>query len=82
MAGAGGSKILTITFPLGSFIVGWYLYFRYPSLYIGFVWWILFLTAFVRRYADFRGGAFVDPNPILLAHYAAMVVCGHTLYFN
>ena len=82
MAGAGGSKILTITFPLGSLIVGWYLYFRYPSLYIGFVWWILFLTAFVRRYADFRGGAFVDPNPILLAPYAAMVVCGHTLYFN
>jgi hypothetical protein len=82
MAGAGGSKILAIAFPLGSFIVGWFLYFRYPLLYIGFVWWILFLTAFVRRYADFRGGAFVDPSPILLAPYAAIVVCGHTLYFN
>jgi hypothetical protein len=82
IAGAGGVKILAIAFPLGSFLVGWFLYFRYPSLYIGFVWWILFLTAFVRRYADFRGGAFTDPSPILLAPYAAIVVCGHTLYFN
>jgi hypothetical protein len=81
-AGAGGVKILAIAFPLGSFIVGCFLYFRYPSLYIGFVWWILFLTAFVRRYADFRGGAFTEPSPILLAPYAAIIVCGHTLYFN
>jgi hypothetical protein len=82
IAGAGGVKILAIAFPFGSFLVGWFLYFRYPPLYIGFVWWILFVTAFVRRYADFRGGAFTDPSPILLAPYAAIVVCGHTLYFN
>lgn len=80
--GSIGSKALNFIFPLGSFAVAWFLYFRYPSLYIGFVWWNLFLVCFVRRIADFRIGAFTDSSPILLAPYLAILVCGHSLFFN
>ncbi len=66
MAGAG--KILNLAFPVGSFAVGAFLYFRYPLLYIGFSWWMLFLTPLVRRLSDYRSG-FTDPSPMLLAPY-------------
>jgi len=82
VAGTIGSKILSIVFPLGAFIVGWFLYFRYPFLYIGFVWWLMFLTPFIRRLADFRAGAFTDSNPILLAPSLAIIIAAHTMYFN
>ncbi|OIP78389.1 MAG: hypothetical protein AUK48_01755 [Oscillatoriales cyanobacterium CG2_30_44_21] len=80
--GAIGSKLLSIIFPLGAFIVAWYLYFRYPFLYIGFVWWLMFLTPFVRRLADFRTGSFTDSNPLLIAPTLAILVAAHTMYFN
>ncbi|MFM7603245.1 MAG: O-antigen ligase domain-containing protein, partial [Pseudanabaena sp.] len=81
-AGGIGIRILGIVFPLGSFLVAWYLYFRYPFLYIGFVWWLFFLTPFVRRVADFRTGTFTDPNPILLAPTVAILVTANTMYCN
>jgi hypothetical protein len=65
---AGAGKILNLAFPVGSFAVGAFLYFRYPLLYIGFSWWMLFLTPLVRRLADYRSG-FTDPSPMLLAPY-------------
>lgn len=80
--GSVGSKVLGIVFPLGAFVVGWFLYFRYPAIYIGFIWWLFFLVSFVRRFADFRAGAFTDSSPILLAPFMAILVCAHTLYFN
>jgi hypothetical protein len=80
--GSSTSKFLFILFPIGSFIVGCKLYFRHPILYAGFVWWLFFLTPLIRRVADFRGGAFTDPGPMLLAPYAAALVCSYTLYSN
>ena len=80
--GGLGGKILNVLFPLGSFIVGWFLYFRYPALYIGFMWWNIFLTPLVRRLADFRIGAFADSSPILLAPTLVILVSAHTMYFN
>ena len=82
VAGAIGSKVLGIVFPLGAFIVSWFLYFRYPFLYIGFVWWLTFLTPFVRRLADFKVGIFLDSSTILLAPPLATLIVGHTMYFN
>jgi len=82
VAGAIGSKLLSILFPLGAFVVAWHLYFRHPFLYIGFVWWLIFLTPFVRRLADFRSGAFTDANPLLIAPTLAILVAANTMYFN
>jgi len=81
-AGSIGSRILSVVFPLGSFVVGWFLYFRYPVIYLGFVWWLFFLVAFVRRVADFRVGVFSESSPILLAPFMAILACGHTLFLN
>ena len=72
-AWAGLSKVLNFAFPGGAFLVGLVLYFRYPILYVGFCWWIWFLTPLVRRYADFRG-TFTDPSPILLAPYFVTLI--------
>lgn len=82
VAGAIGSRVLSIAFPLGAFAVAWYLYSRYPFLYVGLVWWLFFLTPFVRRLADFRAGSFSDSNPILLAPMVAILVAVRTMYIN
>ncbi len=62
----GAGKILTIVFPIAALAVGLFLYHRSPVLYVGFTFWLWFLTPLVRRLADFRG-VFTDPSPILLA---------------
>jgi hypothetical protein len=57
-----------VLFPAWSFLVGLFLYFRHPILYNGFVWWVWFLVAFVRRLADYRSG-YTESSPMLLAPY-------------
>lgn len=63
---AHAGAILRLIFPAASFIVGVFLYRRYPILYIGFTWWIWFITPWIRRLVDIQSG-WVDPSPILLA---------------
>lgn len=70
---AGAGSILRLAFPAGAFAVGVFLYWRYPILYIGFTWWMWFLTPLVRRLVDYRSG-WVDPSPILLAPYLVTLV--------
>lgn len=62
------ASILRFAFPAGSFAVGTLLFFRYPMFYIGFTWWLWFLTPLVRRLVDWEVG-WLDPNPILLAPF-------------
>jgi len=66
----GLGKILNYAVPAGALIVGLLLYFRYPILYVEFVWWVWFIAPLVRRFADFRSG-FTDPSPILLSPHLA-----------
>lgn len=61
----GAAPVLFLVFPLGSFAVGIFLYLRYPVLYIGFTWWMWFLTPLIRRLIDFRCG-YVTPFPVEL----------------
>ncbi|HBL14165.1 MAG TPA: glucose-6-phosphate isomerase [Cyanobacteria bacterium UBA11162] len=75
----GAGKILNLAFPLGAFTVGVLLYFRYPILYLGFTWWIWFLTPLIRRLADYRGD-FTNPSPILLAPYLVTLLTLVTLW--
>ena len=72
---AGAGKILNLAFPAGALAVGAFLYFRYPILYNGFIWWIWFLVALVRRLADYHS-SYTEPSPLLLAPY---LVTGVTL---
>lgn len=65
--------IMRLAFPAGAFAVGFFLYIKYPILYLGFAWWIAFLTPFVRRLVDY-GSGWVEPNPILLAPFLVMLV--------
>lgn len=69
----GAGNLLRLGFPLGCFAVGLFLYQRYPILYVGFTWWLWFLTPFIRRLIDYRTG-WLEPNPVLLAPYLATVV--------
>ncbi|MEQ9620369.1 O-antigen ligase domain-containing protein [Coleofasciculus chthonoplastes] len=78
---AGAGKILNLAFPAGAFAVGLFLYFRYPVLYIGFSWWMWFLTPLVRRLADYRSG-FSNPSPILLAPFLVTLITLITLWQN
>lgn len=82
--GAFGAKILNFLYPITAFVIGYFFYFRYPILYNGLVWWIFFLTPFVRRICDWRLGAFTPPSGsyILLAPFLVTLVSGHTLYVN
>ena len=76
LAGAGG--ILRLVFPLGATAVGVLLYVRYPLLYVGFTWWIWFLTPLVRRLIDQRSG-WQDPSMVLLAPPLVTLISGVTL---
>jgi len=53
---AGAGSILRLLFPLGSLIVGLFLYGKYPTFYISFMWWLWFITPWLRRIIDYRSG--------------------------
>ncbi|MFM2311620.1 MAG: hypothetical protein RLZZ04_896 [Cyanobacteriota bacterium] len=52
----GAAPILSLVFPLSSFIVGVFLYRKYPILYVGFTWWLWFLAPLIKRLIDYRSG--------------------------
>jgi hypothetical protein len=58
--------LLVPIFPLGSLLVGLFLYHRSPALYIGWVWWSWLLASGIRRVIDFQAGYFT-PGPASLA---------------
>jgi O-Antigen ligase len=68
-----GGNFLRIAFPVASFVVGLFLYKRYPILYMGFTWWLWFLTPLVRRLVDFRSG-FQAEALILATPYLVTVI--------
>ncbi|WP_353932247.1 O-antigen ligase domain-containing protein [Okeanomitos corallinicola TIOX110] len=69
----GGASLLRLIFPATSLLVGVFLYLRHPILYIGFTWWIWFLTPLLARLVDYRIGW--DPTrQILLAPYLVVFI--------
>jgi hypothetical protein len=77
---AGAAKLLLLFFLLGSFCIGVFLYFRTPLLYVGFTWWLWFLTPLVRRLSDWRSGSYLEPHPLLLAPYLVTLITLVTLW--
>jgi hypothetical protein len=54
LARQGG--LLNLLYPVGVLAVGGILYVRHPALYVGFVWWVWFLSPEVRRLVDYQSG--------------------------
>ncbi len=52
----GAGRLLVIIFPLGSILVGLYLYLRSPVMYVSFVWWLWFVGPLIRRIIDYQSG--------------------------
>lgn len=75
----GFSKVLNIGFPLGALAVGGVLYFRQPILYVGFLWWLWFVTPLIRRFIDYTSG-YTEPSPVLLAPYLVTLISFITLW--
>lgn len=48
------SKILLLAFPVGSFGVAVFLYFRYPLFYVSFTWWVWFLSPLLSRIVEYQ----------------------------
>lgn len=78
---ASYGKYLIIIFPLSSFCVGVFLYFRSPHIYISFTLWMWFLGSFVRRLIDYQSG-FLTPGPWNLAAYLVTIISVETLVKN
>jgi hypothetical protein len=61
--------------------VGMLLYQRRPGMYIGFTWWLWFITPEVRRLVDYLQG-WNPVNPITLAPYLVAALTVFTLVFH
>jgi hypothetical protein len=69
----GAARLMNYLYPASAFILMLFLYHRYPLLFHGLVWWLYFLTPFIRRVVDYKT-SFTDPSPILLAPVLSGVV--------
>lgn len=59
---------LKLIYPAAALATGTLLYWKRPTLYLGFAWWLWFLTPEVRRLVDYQAGW--DPtNPVMLAPF-------------
>jgi hypothetical protein len=75
----GLASALRVGYPAACFAAGAWIYTRSRPKYVAFTCWIWFLTAFVRRLADFKGG-YQEPSIILLAPYLVTAVAGMDLF--
>ncbi|MEA3120298.1 MAG: hypothetical protein QOI13_3568 [Paraburkholderia sp.] len=71
--------VLTLAFPGMATLIGLWLYFRSPASYVGFMWWLWFLSPEIRRLADWLMGAFTPMSPIQLAPLAVTMISAFTL---
>jgi hypothetical protein len=75
LAKAGG--VVRVAYPASCFLTALLLYVRYPVLFVGFSWWVWFLTPLVRRLVDLQSG-WLDPNPVMLAPFVTVLVASVT----
>ena len=76
---SGATAILRTAYIVISLAVGIFLYLRYPILYMGFTWWMWFLTPFVTRLVDYKSGW--DPTRFMLvSQYLVTLLTLHTFF--
>jgi hypothetical protein len=74
LVGAGG--VLRFAFPAAAFAIGAFLYARHPVTYIGFVWWLWFLTSLLSRLVDYQSGW----DALRLMNVAPFLVTGLSVF--
>lgn len=62
-----------------SLAIAIFFYVRYPTFYIGFTWWIWFLTPLISRLIDYRSG-FDESRLILISQYLVSLVPIYTFF--
>ncbi|OUL30025.1 glucose-6-phosphate isomerase [Nostoc sp. 106C] len=78
---AGAAAILRLVFPATALLVGLFLYLRHPILYIGFTWWIWFLTPLVSRLIDYRVGWDATRQILITPYLVVFVTIGTFLRY-
>lgn len=77
----GAANLLRIIFPVSALLVGIFLYLRHSILYLGFTWWIWFITPLLARLIDYRVGW--DPTrQILVAPYLVVLITTASIIKN
>src|SRR6516225_8806820 len=71
--------VLTLAFPVLSIAVGFWLYFKSPAQYVGYLWWLWFLSPEVRRLACWSKGSFTPTSLIQVAPLAVTMISGLSL---
>ncbi|WP_408414720.1 glucose-6-phosphate isomerase [Paraburkholderia strydomiana] len=71
--------VLTLAFPVLAIATGLWLYFKSPARYIGFMWWLWFLSPEVRRLADWSKGSFTPTSLIQVAPLAVTMISALSL---
>ena len=71
-------QIVELAFPALALLIGATLYFRHPTLYLGFTWWLWFLTPEVRRLVDYQIG-WNEISPVMIAPYLVSGMAALTL---
>ena len=61
--------LLNYLFPFLSIVLGGLLYVARPEYYLGFTYWIWFVTPFMRRLVDFQVGEFSPVSAVMLTPY-------------
>jgi hypothetical protein len=79
LIGAHQGTVLTLAFPVLATLTGLWLYFKSPARYVGFMWWLWFLSPEVRRLADWSKGAFTPTSLIQVAPLAVTMISGLSL---
>ncbi len=76
---AGAASIMRLGYIVISFAVAVLLYLRYPPLYIGFTWWMWFITPLVSRLIDYRS-SFDESRLLLISQYLVTLVTLYTCF--
>ncbi|MBD2665773.1 hypothetical protein B6N60_02279 [Richelia sinica FACHB-800] len=73
------SAMLRTVFPGAAFVVAIFLYLRHPIFYLGFTWWVWFLTPLLTRLVDYRVGW--DPTrQMLITPYLVVFITIFTFF--
>jgi hypothetical protein len=74
----GSGQVFPLIYPGLALLVGVILYLCHPTLYLGFTWWLWFLTPEVRRIVDYQIG-WNPISPVMVAPYLVAGVAALTL---